>query len=336
MKDIKFLDCTLRDGAHVVSGSFGQKRILDIIGKLSTAHVDMIEFGFLKMCSYEPDKIYYPRIENAYALLDQAECSQEAIYALMARADEYDIRKLTDSNGRISLIRVAFYYDFLDGGIEFAKQAMDKGYLCSLNLINTPGATLEELKVFADRANEIRPFAVSLVDTFGMLNLAELQQIIKMYDARLDKSIRIGLHVHENLSLTFALAQRFLAITEEERKVIVDGSLMGIGRSPGNLCSELIASYLNDNYGKKINIHKIMDAVSKDIKPLKKDFSWGYSPEFFLSAICRVHRSYAEYLEKRGISLENIRVLLGKIDLEHKGKYNRDYIRELAEKEGLL
>lgn len=336
MKDIKFLDCTLRDGAHVVSGNFGQKRILDIIGKLAATNVDIIEFGFLKMCSYEPDKIYYPCIENAYDLLDQAECSQEAIYALMARADEYDIRKLTDSNGRIPLIRVAFYYDFLDGGIEFAKQAMDKGYLCSLNLINTPGATMEELKIFAERANKIRPFAVSLVDTFGMLNLGELRQIIEMYDARLDKTIRIGLHVHENLSLTFALAQSFLAITEEERKVIIDGSLMGIGRAPGNLCSELIASYLNDNYGKNINIHKIMDAVSNDIKPLKKDFQWGYSPEFFLSAIYRVHRSYAEYLEGTGIGLENIMALLEKIDLEHRGKYNKDYIQELAKKEGLL
>lgn len=336
MKDVKFLDCTLRDGAHVVGGEFQRDRILDILDKLTKAKVDIIEFGFLKMCDYDRDKVYYPYIENAYDVLEQMQQSSESIYALMARADEYDINELTAANGKIKLIRVAFYFDFLDGGIEFARKAMEKGYICSLNLIDTPGSTLEELEIFVERANEIDPFAVSLVDTFGVMDLEELQKIIRMYDSKLNKQIRIGLHVHENLSLTFALAQSFLNITKQSRKVIVDGSLMGIGRSPGNLCSELITNYLNVHYGKDLKVPEILDAIGKNIKPLRNKYKWGYAPEFILSAKYRVHRSYAEYLENRGISLRNINYLLSVIDSDHRGKYNKRYIEKLIQKEGML
>ena len=213
---------------------------------------------------------------------------------------------------------------------------MELGYICSLNLINTPGSALEELEVFIERVNEIEPFAVSIVDTFGVLNLEELQRILKMYDDRLNPAIRIGLHVHENLSLSFALVQTFLNIARDERDVIIDGSLMGIGRAPGNLCTELIANYLNNKYKKDIDIHLIMNAINDDIKPLKDKFKWGYAPEFFLSAKHRAHRSYAEYLETEGVSLEDIDILLGLIDSEHKKNYSESYIKKIAKKKGLL
>lgn len=342
MRDIKFLDCTLRDGAHVVSGEFKHECIVNVVTKLAKANADIIEFGFLKMVDgYELDKIYFPYIEDAYSILDEVESLEgfsqnKPIYGLMARADEYDINRLSPANGRINLIRVAFYYDFLDGGIEFAKKAMELGYICSLNLINTPGSALEELEVFIERVNEIEPFAVSIVDTFGVLNLEELQRILKMYDDRLNPAIRIGLHVHENLSLSFALVQTFLNIARDERDVIIDGSLMGIGRAPGNLCTELIANYLNNKYKKDIDIHLIMNAINDDIKPLKDKFKWGYAPEFFLSAKHRAHRSYAEYLETEGVSLEDIDILLGLIDSEHKKNYSESYIKKIAKKKGLL
>lgn len=342
MKDIMVLDCTLRDGAHVVSGDFKHDCILNVISKLTEANTDIVEFGFLKMGDiYDPDKVYYPYIENAYAILDEVKpgdtCTDTdtPIYALMARADEYDINRLPPANGRIKLIRVAFYYDYLDGGIAFAKRVMELGYLCSLNLINTPGSTLDELNTFIDRANEIEPFAVSIVDTFGVFSLKELQTIVKVYDNRLASSIRIGLHVHENLSLAFALAQTFIGITGEGRKVIVDGSLMGIGRAPGNLCTELIADYLNSEYEKHISIHPIMIAIDRNIRPFKNKFKWGYAPEFFLSAKYKVHRSYAEYLNNCGVCLEKISMLLKLVDTEHAKKYDQRYIDQIVKENGL-
>lgn len=339
MKDILFLDCTLRDGAHVVSGEFKHSRIINIIRRLTESKTDIIEIGFLKEGNESLDKIYYPQIENAYTILNEAgitDSTNHPIYALMARADDYDISKLSPANGKIKLIRVAFYYDYLDEGIEFVKKAMDLGYLCSINLINTPGANAEELKYFINRVNEVVPFAVSIVDTFGVLTIEELESILCLYDKEMDLSIRIGLHVHENLSLAFAMAQSFLKNTKEERRVIIDGSLMGIGRAPGNLCTELITNYLNTFYQKKYDMVPILSAIDKEIKPLKNDFRWGYAPEYTISAKYRVHRSYAEFLETNGVSLDDIELLLANIDSKHAEKYNKEYITKLAKERKLL
>ena len=339
MKDILFLDCTLRDGAHVVSGNFKRPCITSVVKKLTESKTDIIEIGFLKEGNESIDKIYYPRIEDAYAVLDEAGTTEKInapVYALMARADDYDISKLSPCNSRIKLIRVAFYYDYLDGGIEFVKKAMQLGYLCSVNLINTPGSTMEELKCFVNRINEVVPFAVSIVDTFGVLTIEELEKILNLYDNELDPRIRIGLHVHENLSLAFSMAQYFLKHTDLKRKVIVDGSLMGMGRAPGNLCTELITNYLNNFYQKEYVMSPIYSAIDKEIKPFKKHFKWGYAPEYIISAKYRVHRSYAEFLETNGVALENIDLLLSEIDTEHAKKYNEKYITDMAKKRGIL
>lgn len=336
MKNVSFLDCTLRDGAHVVSAKFKHDCIVDVVSKLTNANTEIIEFGFLKQLEqYDPDTINYTRIEDAYTILDEVESKSgfkrkdDQIYALMARADEYDIARLTPCNGRIKLIRVAFYYDCLDEGIAFAKRAAELGYICSLNLINTPGATIEELRTFIDYANEIEPYAVSIVDTFGVLTIDEMNEILKLYDSTLELNIRIGLHVHENLALSFALAQSFLENVQEDRAVIVDGSLMGIGRAPGNLCTELITNYLNSRYGKNYELNTLMSAISNDIMLFKSYLKWGYSPEYFLSAVHRVHRSYAEYLDKCGIPLDEMDRILNLIDPVSSKKYNKDYINKI-------
>ena len=40
--DIKILDCTLRDGGHIVDGKFGEDTIKYILKKLVEAQIDII------------------------------------------------------------------------------------------------------------------------------------------------------------------------------------------------------------------------------------------------------------------------------------------------------
>lgn len=55
---IKVLDCTLRDGAYVVNGNFGEERINGIIEILNSAGVDIIELGWLKDFEYRKDCVF--------------------------------------------------------------------------------------------------------------------------------------------------------------------------------------------------------------------------------------------------------------------------------------
>ena len=60
----------------------------------------------------------------------------------------------------------------------------------------------------------------------------------------------MALHLHENMAMSFCLAQNFVDY-HLNRPVSIDGSLMGMGRIPGNLPIELEDDYLND-YTEKI------------------------------------------------------------------------------------
>ena len=47
MKNIKMLDCTLRDGGYVNDWNFGEDNIRNIISLLNKSGIDFIETGFL-------------------------------------------------------------------------------------------------------------------------------------------------------------------------------------------------------------------------------------------------------------------------------------------------
>ena len=51
MKEIRLLDCTLRDGGYVNNWSFGKKNIKTILNGLNDSNVEFIEIGY-----YAPKK----------------------------------------------------------------------------------------------------------------------------------------------------------------------------------------------------------------------------------------------------------------------------------------
>ena len=148
-------------------------------------------------------------------------------------------------------------------------------------------------------------------------------------DHNLDRSIRVALHLHENMALSCCLAQRFVDF-HLNRPVAVDASLMGMGRIPGNLPIELIADYLND-YGEGVyDIDYIMDAIQDYIAPLKGEAEWGYTPAYYLSARHNLHRNYAEYYLKKGdLTNRDINLILARFGKEKAAAFDRDYADQM-------
>ncbi len=70
MKDIKILDCTLRDGGYVNEWNFGKENIVKIITKLNEANIDIIECGFWRddISKYEKNKSIYKSFEQVVNL----------------------------------------------------------------------------------------------------------------------------------------------------------------------------------------------------------------------------------------------------------------------------
>ena len=242
---IQLLDCTLRDGGYINDWKWGYYEAKKIIELLAKSGVDVIEVGFLRnVKEYLPDITVCNRIEELNQLLPEK--SGNTSFAAMAMQSDYDIEKLTPYSGKgIELIRITAHDYDIDEGIEFAKKVKEKGYKVSVNPINIMGYSDEQVLDILKKVNIIKPYNFAIVDTFGSMKRRDLDRIVSLADHNLNKDIRLSLHLHENMSLSSSLAQNFID-KNLDRPIAIDGSLMGMGRIPGNLPIELIADYLND------------------------------------------------------------------------------------------
>ncbi len=242
--ELRLLDCTLRDGGYVNHWKWGFHCARAIIRCLVRADIDFVEIGFLKDTDkYNEDVTVCNTIEELNSFIP--ENSSDACFSAMAMNGAYDIKKLTPYSGSgIQLIRVTAHEYDLEEGMKFAQQIKKLGYLVSINPINIMGYNDEKILQIIDRVNEIHPYQFSIVDTFGSMKRKDLNRIISIADHNLARDIRLGLHLHENMSLSCSLAQQF-ADMHLNRPAVIDGSLFGMGRMPGNLPIELIADYLN-------------------------------------------------------------------------------------------
>ena len=329
--DFKLLDCTLRDGGYVNNWKFGFNSAKDIIKQLVKAGIDVIEVGFLRnVAEYNSDITVCNYIEELNRLLP--EDNGDTMYSAMAMRSNYDIEKLTPFSGKgIEMIRITAHDYDIEDGMDFAKQVKDKGYKLSINPINIMGYTDEKILWIIDRVNRIQPYQFSIVDTFGSMKRRDLDRIVSLVDNNLDKNIRVALHLHENMSLSCCLAQNFID-KHSNRPIAIDGSLMGMGRIPGNLPIELIADYANDYLEKTYDIDYLLDAINDYIAPIKGFSQWGYTPAYFLSARYNLHRNYSEYYLKKGdLTTREINHILSQFDASKKTAFDAEYADKIYE-----
>ena len=281
--DLKLLDCTLRDGGYINDWHWGYHQARAIIRFLTKAKMDFVEVGFLRnVDNYDEDVTVCNTIEELNRLLPKN--PGNTVYTAMAMQSNYDINKLSEYSGTgIEMIRVTAHdYDIVEG-MGFAQTVKDKGYKLSINPINIMGYTDEKILWIIEQVNKIQPYQFSIVDTFGSMKRRDLDRIVSLVDNNLDKNIRVALHLHENMALSCSLAQKFVD-KHLARPVAIDGSLMGMGRIPGNLPIELIADYCNEYMDKVYDIDFLLDAIQEYIAPIKGKTEWGYTPAYFLSA----------------------------------------------------
>ncbi len=332
MNNIKLLDCTLRDGGYINDWNFGFYTIKDIIKKLVESQVDYVEVGFLRNCKYNRDKALFNNCAEIAPILPEKHGS--TLFTAMALHNKYDIGKLEPYDGKtIDAIRVTFHDYDINEGLIFVQEAKNKGYKVFCNPINIMGYSDEMILQLLKKINQIQPYAFSIVDTFGSMMKSDLQRIYSLIEHNLDKSIVIGLHLHENLALSYSLAQEFIAMKSAERKSVIDASMLGMGRVPGNLCMELIMDYMNKNQSGIYDVNPVLDGIDDHIVQLKQIEPWGYSTAYALSAKYNLHRNYAEFLLGKGrLRAKQINQILASIEDYKKTAYDEVYIENLYER----
>ena len=124
------------------------------------------------------------------------------------------------------------------------------------------------------------------------------------------------LHLHDNIQLSLALATFFIKISDTSRNHVLDASLLGMGRAPGNLKLELIAPVLNKILPMPYDIDPILSTLESTIQPIYDRKPWGYNVLYAHGALLSIDRTYAEkLLETTELDLVNKASILQRIFL---------------------
>ena len=328
LKTIKILDCTLRDGGYIINWKFGKEGIASILDNLSAAGIDYIEAGFLKegvngANGSNKNTTFWGSVEEFEKYTKPGQN-----YTLMVNYGEYDIKNFDTCKTPNIKIRVAFKKNKQNEALDYIKSLIDLGWGVFANPMSTNTYSDEELLSLIKQINKILPFGLSIVGTLGNMYEAEILDIIGFLDKNLSEEIAIDFHSHNNLQLSFSNTEAILK-TEIKRDLVIDSCVFGMGRGAGNLCTELITKYLNDNLGKKYNLYPLIKIINTNIKPVFDKKPWGYSTPYFIAAIHGCHPNYAGYLVDLGYSDDNIDRVMRLIPQEKKTIFDKDYIKSL-------
>lgn len=329
MVNVKVLDCTLRDGGYINDWNFGDSNIKNILEKLIDSNIDIIECGYLsKKNAYRPGKSIFDTVERVRKYIPKDH--RKTSLACMMNFGEYNIDELPDCDGSsIDSIRVAFHKKDAGRAIEFCKQIKAKGYSTYIQAMVTQSYSDEELLRLIKSINEFTPRAFYIVDTFGTMRKKDVMRMFYLIDNNLDKDIAIGFHSHNNMQLSFSNAQELMEL-HTSREMIIDSSVNGMGRGAGNLCSELLGQYINENLGERYNLIPLLEIIDDYLNPIFIKLPWGYSVPYYVASINKCHPNYATYLiNKQTLTIKDINCIISSMENDKRTLYDKEYIEDL-------
>jgi len=329
MDKIKILDCTLRDGGYINNFNFGLGTMQDIVNKLVAAGIDIIECGFLQSGQTDQNKSLFGSIADIKCVIG-AKKNPETMYVAMIQYGKISSEEIEPYDGTsIDGIRITFHESEIKDALVLGRQLMEKNYKIFMQPVGTTTFSDEVLLELIYEINCMKPYAFYLVDTLGTMYVRDLRHYFYLIDYNLDKSIRLGFHAHNNLQLAFSNAQELMHM-DSPRDIILDATVFGMGRGAGNLSTELIVQYINENIERIYDTLPVLQIIDDHISILRKKYDWGYMAEYYLSASKKCHPNYASFLiNAKTLMAEDINRILEEIDAGKKSIYDAAYIKEL-------
>jgi 4-hydroxy 2-oxovalerate aldolase len=226
-----------------------------------------------------------------------------------------------------------FKKDSIKDAIEFAKEIKQRGYKIFLNPVSLTSYHDSEILELLSAINELKPEAVSIVDTYGLMYGNDIRRYVYLIDGNLNHETALGYHSHNNIQMANANCIEFINMNLQ-RNIIVDSSILGMGKNAGNACTEFVVSYAEKVGLKQLDLDQVLECAYTDIQKFRGKQAWGYHLEFLISAISNCSPNWPNYLMgKNTLSIKNIRSIIS--TLPYEGRLISYYSKELAEQKYL-
>jgi 4-hydroxy 2-oxovalerate aldolase len=322
------LDCTLRDGAYLIDKEFGDNTIHGMIEGLVKAKMDFIEIGFFQNEGFGEGKTVYRNSEDAKRFIpDNKNGCQFTVLADYSRFSVENLDACTPDS--IDAVRECFFKHERYDAIEACKVIKSKGYKLFIQPVDILGYTDQEILEFLQLVNEVEPYCISIVDTFGSMYQEDLHRIFELINHNLVPTCKMGFHSHNNMQLSNALSQEFVRMSIGKREVVIDGTINGMGRGAGNTPTELVAQYLVSRFNYGYDIDALLDVIDDYMDNIRTRCSWGYTTPYFVAGCYSAHVNNITYLlKKNSIRSKDIRYIMNKIGSKSRKRYDYDLLEQ--------
>lgn len=335
MKNIRVLDCTLRDGGRVINCAFPNREIKELTERLANAKIDIIEVGFLRDwrdVNYQGNSTFFTDVDQIKPFLDKSKKNVMYVAFIDYGMFDFDVLKPFDGTS-IDGIRFGFtkanYNEAREDILKCAVKIKEKGYKLFLQGVNSLNYSDREILELVDEVNEIHPYSFGIVDTYGAMYIDDVDRLFGLIDHNMKADICINFHSHNNYQLSFAFAQEVIKLSGGTRQVIIDSTLNGMGKVAGNLNTELIIDYLVRKLHYDYEFDNILDMIDDHIHKYSQNNKWGYSIPAMMAGIYKSHPNNIIYLtEKFRLNTKDVGKLLSMIDPQKRQSYDYDNIEE--------
>jgi 4-hydroxy 2-oxovalerate aldolase len=316
--DVTQLDCTLRDGGYYNNWHFNHNLINNYLKKMDNLGIKFIEIGFLAFDenvgltgNIKKDffKNLYISKNTNYGVMINA---KDIVYKNFFQKDKFCklLKKKMPPN--IKFLRFACNHDEVLPVLDYIKKN-DFKVQPIINIMQITEIKINLLIKICKKAQSVNLKILYIADSFGSLSPQKTKKIINTI--KIFFKGKIGIHAHDNCGL--ALKNSITAISQGAE--FVDSTILGMGRGAGNLKTETMCKFINNN-NKQIIIENL---IKRHFIKLKIKYNWGRNIYYKFAAKNLIHPTYVQELLSNKIYKKNdyFKILNGLKNLNSK-KYD--------------
>jgi 4-hydroxy 2-oxovalerate aldolase len=281
---IRVLDCSIRDGGLINQWQFPDAFVRATYQALCAAGVDYVELGYKASKSqFDPEKFGKWRFcddDDIRRVIDGIEPTAKlACMVDIGRVEEKDVVPVAQSP--FSMIRVACYIREVAKAIALCNMIMDKGYETTVNIMAVSTNLEREIDEALDDLSKTQIPTIYVVDSYGAMHSQDVTFLVNKYKEALPGKT-IGIHTHNNRQLAFSNTIQAII----NGATMLDASVYGIGRGPGNCCLELLLTFLQNP---KFQLRPVLELIQSHYLPLREKIEWGYIIPYMITGMLNEH-----------------------------------------------